>query len=118
MSGQPSARLRADFWVSAYLRRCGVEDVVAVQRRRGSPEAGAIFIKIDRLDGTAALIGPAPQSEAEPDGERRFALMHKDPWVETPDVEKMIARELRFDSDLWLIEVEDRQGRSFLELRE
>ncbi|WP_125901282.1 DUF1491 family protein, partial [Methylobacterium indicum] len=35
------ARLRSDFWVAAHLRRCAVEGVSAVQRRRGAPEAGA-----------------------------------------------------------------------------
>ena len=29
------ARLRSDFWVSAYLRRCAIEGVDAVLRRRG-----------------------------------------------------------------------------------
>ena len=48
-------RLRSDIWVSAYLRRCAAQGVVAVLRRRGAAEAGAIFVKLDRLDGTAAL---------------------------------------------------------------
>ena len=65
-------RLRADFWVSAYLRRCALEGAVAVLRRRGAAEAGAIFVKVDRLDGAAALYGPAPQSEAHENGERLF----------------------------------------------
>jgi hypothetical protein len=32
------------------------------------------------------------------------------------DVEERMQRELRFDSDLWLVEVDDRAGRHFLEL--
>jgi len=38
-------RLKSGIWVSAYLRRCQVEGVMAVLRRRGSEEAGAIFIR-------------------------------------------------------------------------
>ena len=56
-------RLRADIFVSAYIRRCEVENVVAMLRKRGAAEAGAIFVKVDRLDGTAALYGPALQTE-------------------------------------------------------
>src|SRR4051812_48583448 len=67
------ARLRSDFWVSAYLRRCGVEGVEAVLRKRGAAEAGAIFVKVDHLDGTASLFGPAPQSFLDDSGERMFA---------------------------------------------
>jgi hypothetical protein len=34
------------------------------------------------------------------------------------DAEDRIRRELNFDSDLWLIEVEDREGRDFLDRME
>jgi hypothetical protein len=108
------ARLRSDFWVSAYLRRCALEGVDAVLRRRGAAEGGAIFLKIDRLDGTAALYGPAPQSLfGAGDDQRLFA-----PALDgaTGDVEERIRREMKFDPDLWLIESDDRQGRHFLDL--
>jgi hypothetical protein len=106
------ARLRSDFWVSAYLRQRSVAGVVAVLRRRGAAEAGAIVIKVDMLDGQVRLFGPAPPSfdRPEADGgpvERRFEeLMVADPAA----VEDRLVRELRFDPDLWIIEVEDRSG--------
>jgi hypothetical protein len=109
------ARLTADFFVSALLRRCAAEDAVAVLRRRGAAEAGAVFVKVDRLDGTADLYGPAPQAlVGEGRGERLFA-----PLLTTAfpgDVEERMRREIRFDSDLWLVEIEDRAGRCFLDL--
>ncbi len=108
------ARLRSDFWVSAYLRRCGVEGVEAVLRRRGAAEAGAIFVKVDHLDGTASLYGPAPQLFVDDSGERLFAAVLQ--GVTPLDVEEKVQRELRFDSDLWLVEVDDREGRHFLDL--
>lgn len=111
-------RLRSDFWVSAHLRRLGIEGIPAVQRRRGSPEAGAIFVKVDRLDGTADLYSPAPQAlfEAEESGDRRFTALVTGG---TPlDVEERLTKEIRFDSDLWIIEIDDREGRHFLELVE
>jgi hypothetical protein len=99
--------LRSDFWVSAYLRQRASAGVVAVLRRRGAAEAGAIFIKVDRLDGTARLFAPAPPDLDAPVGERRFELvLEGDPLA----IEDRIGRELRFDSDLWLVEVEDRTG--------
>src|SRR5208282_1952716 len=104
-------RLRADIWVSAYLRRCASEGVAAVLRRRGSPEAGAIFVKIDRLDGFSALFSPAPQSEAREGYDRLFARAHREDWLENEKIEAKLAREISFDSDLWVIEVEDRKGR-------
>ena len=110
-------RLRADIFVSAYLRRCAVEDVSAVLRRRGAAEAGAIFVKIDRLDGMAALYGPAPQTETAARGvDRLWARTHREDWIPVPDVEERLTKEIRFDPDLWIIEVDDRQGRVFLDL--
>jgi hypothetical protein len=108
-------RLRADIWVSAYLRRCAVEGAYAVLRRRGAAEAGAILVKIDRLDGTTALFGPAPQSELKDGEDRLFSRLHKAEWIDPPDAEARLKREIGFDPDLWIVEVEDRKGRSFLD---
>lgn len=108
-------RLRSDIWIAAYLRRCDVEGVTAVLRRRGAAEAGAIFVKVDRLDGACALFGPAPQSEVDHDA-RLFARMHKEEWVDPATAEARLAREIGFDSDLWIVEVEDRMGRNFLDI--
>lgn len=102
-------RLRADFWVSAYLRRlnAGLAST-AVLRRRGALEAGAVYVKLDRLDGRVAVYGPAPQTEDL--GERRFIRIHKAEWIEEPDAEARLARALTFDPDLWIVEVETREG--------
>ena len=110
-------RLRSDIWVSAYLRRCAAQGVVAVLRRRGAAEAGAIFVKLDRLDGTAALYGPAPPVEEMPQGvDRLFTRMHVAESLTSADVEARLARQREFDSDIWIVEVEDRSGRPFLDL--
>jgi hypothetical protein len=110
-------RLRSDIWVAGYLRRAAVEGASAVLRRRGAAEAGAIWVKVDRLDGSAALYQPAPQSETSERGvERLWASAHPSEWIAAAEIEARIAREISFDSDLWLIEVEDRQGRCWLDL--
>lgn len=110
-------RLRSDIFVSALIRRAEIEGAAAVLRRRGSAEAGAIFVKLDRLDGRAALFGPAPQSEDMPDGvDRLFARVHAQEWLDPVDAEARMKREVIFDPDLWIVEIEDRAGRTFLEL--
>lgn len=107
------ARLTSDFWVSAYLRQAALDGLVAVLRRRGAREAGAIFVKLDRLNGTAALYGPAPQSLADETGTRRFQmLLDADPG----SIEERVEKERRFDPDLWLIEIENRAGDPRLDL--
>jgi hypothetical protein len=114
-------RLRSDIWVAAYLRRCAVEGASAVLIRRGAPEAGAIFVKVDRLNGEAALYGPAPQTLAfdlAPGVDRVFTRLHKTEWIASAEAERRLEREIGFDPDLWIVAVEDRDGRNWLELAE
>lgn len=111
-----SARLTSEFWVAAYLRRVMGEGAFAALRRRGAAEAGAIFVKLDLLDGRARLYGPAPQTLAAEDGTRRFARLHRDEDITPLEAEERLAKEARFDSDLWIVEIEDRAGRSFLDI--
>lgn len=110
-------RVKSGIWVAAYVRRAYVEGAFAVVRRRGADEAGAVFIKIARLDGTAELFGPAPQTafdEARP-ADRAFVSCMKVQPAPEADVEAYLAREIKFDPDVWIVEVEDRAGRSFLD---
>ena len=107
-------RLRSDIWVAAYLRRVASEGAVAVLRKRGSTEAGAIFVVLDRLDGRAALFAPGPADESL--GERRWLRAHAADWLDTSEIETRLTREMRVDPDLWVVEVENREGLHWLDL--
>jgi hypothetical protein len=108
-------RLKSALWVAGYLRRCQVEGCSAVVRRRGAEEAGAIFIRVCRLDGTSDLFGPAPQSALEPGAsDRIFAACLPSQPAPDAEIETRLSRETKFDPDLWVVEVEDRAGRNFL----
>ena len=112
-------RLRSDIWVAAYLRRCRVEGVSAVLRRRGAAEAGAIFVKVDHLNGSATLYGPAPQSVAAdaPRGvDRIFARVHVGPCIGSDEAEARLKREIAFDPDVWIVEVENGVDGAWLDL--
>ena len=112
-------RLKSAIWVAAYIRRCNVEGAFAAVRRRGAEDAGAIFIKLNRLDGTAELFAPAPQTafdDARP-ADRAFSRSFGKEPVPEPKVEDKLAKEARFDPDVWIVEVEDRAGRHFIDQR-
>ncbi|MGH6726785.1 MAG: DUF1491 family protein [Pseudolabrys sp.] len=111
-------RLKSGIWVAAYLRRCHIEGAFAAVRRRGAEEAGAVFIKINRLDGTGTLYGPAPQTafdEAQPADRMFAATLGGDKPATEADIEARLLREIRFDPDVWIVEAEDRAGRNFLD---
>jgi hypothetical protein len=111
-------RLKTALWVAAYIRRCHVEGVFGVVRRRGAEEAGAVFVRVSRLDGTSDLFGPAPQSafgEAE-GAARAFTPSLASQSAPDADVEAYLARQVKFDPDAWIVEIEDRSGRNFLDV--
>ena len=110
-------RLKSGIWVAAYIRRCEAEGAFAAVRRRGAEEAGAIFIKLNRLDGSAEIYGPAPQTafEGSHPGDRAFSPGLPAQPVPDADAESYLTRQIRFDPDVWIVEVEDRTGRHFLD---
>lgn len=111
-------RLKSSIWVAAYVRRCHIEGAFAAVRRRGAEEAGAVYIKINRLDGTGVLYGPAPQAvfdEAQPAGRIFTIILGAQAPVPEADIEARLVREVRYDPDVWIVEVEDRAGRHFLD---
>ena len=83
-----------------------------LRRRGGEPRPARSSSRSSRLDGTASLYGPAPQSLLDEDqGGRLFTpLLEAAPAL---DIEDRMRREIRFDPDLWWIEIEDRAGRHF-----
>jgi hypothetical protein len=110
-------RLKSSIWVAAYLRRCQTANVFGAVRRRGAEEAGAVFIKVALLDGHAVLYVPAPQTVYDDSRpiERLFIPTSKQPLPEQ-SVEERLQKEIRFDPDAWIVEIEDRAGRHFLDL--
>jgi len=108
-------RLRSEIWVKAYLRRCAREGAAAVLERRGDGDAGAIYIKVSQLDGTAQLFAPAPAGLAGAQEERRWQRGLKGAASTEAEVDQQLARQIGFDPDLWVVAVEDRRGRHFLD---
>jgi len=111
-------RLKTALWVAAWLRRCQVEGLFPVVRRRGAEEAGAVFVRISRLDGTSDLFGPAPQSafDAAAGKGRAFAPSLAAQPAPDESVEAYLARQIKYDPDAWIIELDDSKGRNFLDI--
>ncbi|MFN0113786.1 MAG: DUF1491 family protein [Paracoccaceae bacterium] len=104
-----TTRLTADFWVHAYLRRLGLAHIPAYVTARGDATAGAVLVKCATLDGRAeALV----RSFDLASGEAAWVRLAEGPEAE---VDAMIARQRRRDPDLWVIEVEARDGRTLLD---
>jgi hypothetical protein len=108
-------RLKSDIWVQAFLRRWFADGNFGAVLRKGAPEAGAVYIVVNRLDGTASVFGPAPGPAYDDNGDRRWAAAVPQP-IAAMDVGALIARFERVDPDIWVIEIEDRSGSGGLAL--
>jgi hypothetical protein len=103
-------RLKSGLFVRALIRRAEIGGAQAYVVRKGSEEAGAIFLKVSRLDGTCVVLSQA----RGPDGEPAWAHA----LGESTDDAKASAyfeRQIKFDPDLWIVEIEDRDGRAFVD---
>jgi hypothetical protein len=108
-------RLKTEIWVKAYLRRCAGAGVDAVLVRRGDGDAGVVYIKVSRLDGTASLYGPAPAGLEGSREDRQFQSSFAREVVPEAEADAYLARQIDYDADVWIVAVDDRQGRHFLE---
>lgn len=102
-------RVTTDFWVSALVKRIFSGGGFAAIIKRGSTEAGAVFIVMRDRMGGAALFGPAPQTSydtAKPDD--RFFVRHE--LADEQALDARLEKEKRFDPDIWVVEIEPGQG--------
>ena len=125
-------RLKSEIWVSAHMRLAVTNGAMATVIDKGDIDACAIYIQTLDGKGEARLYGPthspnhwpnhgANQSNANEDLTERYwrlLIHHEDkepPFAENPNpIDDYLSRQRRFDPDIWVIEIEDREGRHFL----
>jgi hypothetical protein len=106
--------VKSAVWVYAHLRRCNARGLFATLARRGADEAGSIYVRIDRLDGSGLLLGPAPGPAYDHRGERRWVKLIADSPVSARSIDDYLRRLESIDPDIWILEIEDRHGTAML----
>ena len=102
-------RLTSDLWVSAYLTRLRLADIPAYITAKGDPTAGAVIVKVATLNGQARAFQRSFDLKSDT---RIWVTLTEGPEAE---VDALITRQRSRDPDLWVIELEDRQGRTLLD---
>jgi hypothetical protein len=103
-------RLKSGIFVRALIRRAEVAGAQAYVVRKGAEEAGAVFLKVSRLDGMCTVLTQARDGEGD--------LVWTRPLGEScdePKAAQYLERQIKFDPDLWIVEIEDREGRAFVD---
>src|ERR1043165_1681871 len=102
-------RCKSAFDVRPLIGRCEGPGPAAYLVRRGAEEAGAVFVKLNRLDGTCTVLSPARRGEE---------FIWTGPLAEATDEKRSadyFAKQIRIDPDIWIVEIEDRAGRTFVD---
>jgi hypothetical protein len=101
--------LSTDIWVGALIRRAEIGGAFAVVVRKGDPRAGAVLVKVlNRTDRSVRLFSEATRG----DGERIW--MQPVASTQETDLDAYVERTARIDPDVWVVEIDDREGRHFL----
>jgi hypothetical protein len=109
-------RVTAELWVKAHIRKCGLHAIPATVVRRGDDTAGAIFIKVNHLGPGCMVLAPASSMDSSNlDGGRKWRRALGNDLVPEAEADAYIARQWNMDPDLWVLEIEDREGRHLLE---
>ena len=104
-----SLRLDTDIWVYALVRRANLGGASAVIARKGDARGGAVLVKLfNPRTREATLLTEAMRG----DGERIW--MRPVPSSDEAEIDKYVERSARIDPDLWVVEIEDAEGRHFL----
>ena len=102
-------RLATGFWVAAYLNRLRLSEISAYVTAKGDPTAGAVIVKVATLDGHARAFQRSFDLTADA---RIWVTLAEGPESE---VDALLARQKSRDPDLWVIELEDKAGRTLLD---
>jgi len=104
-------RLSSQVWIDALRRRAELAGAGVFILHKGDPARGDVLVKVACLDGTARAYVPSFDPEGDGGCED---LARRGVSREEPEIDGYIARARARDPDLWVIEIEDRDGRHFL----
>ena len=107
-------RVTTEIWVSALCRRATAQGAFAYITHKGAASAGAVFVMTSDMAGCASLYSPALQGYYEKGShDRSFECLFKS--VPESEIHAKLESELKFDPDIWIVEIEDKDQRHFIE---
>ncbi len=108
------ARIPTELWVKAHLRRLSAQGLPAVIAQRGAPHGGMVILKVNRLENGCRVL----TQTRDLDGVLSWMPALKGELVPEREADDYISRQTARDPDLWVVEVEARDGEHGFEGRE
>jgi len=103
------SRLIADFWVHAHIAVLRTHNIAAYVIRRGDNTSGAVLVRINFLDGQSQVYAQSHDTQGNR-GWRALGAKQEDEAIDAT-----INKQVSYDPDIWILEIEDKEGRHFLD---
>jgi len=100
-------RLKTKIQVMAAVRLCTRHAIPIVVARRGDEDAGTILIKLNQLERGFTVLAQTRTAL----GDLAWLKATGDAPVDEQTADAYIARQVKRDPDLWVVEIEDREAR-------
>jgi hypothetical protein len=104
------SQIRTEIWVQALLRRAQVAGAMGLVVKKGDIDAGVVLLQVSHLDGRVDFYAPV----TDMDGQRIWTRPLGSEPTDDARIRAYCTRRMEDDPDLWLVEIEDREGRHFL----
>lgn len=104
-------RLPTKLWVDAHIRRCDTQSIPIYVIQKGEDSRGVVMVKIVISMRECKLF----TQMRDMDGKMVWINAFESDIVTEAEADQRIAQEKQYDPDLWVIEVESRDGTNPLE---
>jgi len=100
------ARLNADLYIKAHLAQCSQRGIGAYVVHKGDARGGTLLLKINMFrDGCKVL-----RQTSDMEGNTTFDTAFEGRAVEEHEADDYIRRQIGYDEDLWVVEIESPDG--------
>ena len=96
-------RLKSGFWIQAQIRLCSIANLPTYVVRKGDEDAGAIFVRLNKLDGTSRIFSQTRDLT----GEIAWSQAGNGEPMDDMTAFEYLEKQQKYDPDLWILEIED-----------
>ncbi len=99
-------RLPAELWIKAHVRRCMVDGIPATVVHRGEKNSGTLILKLHHIGAGVKLLTQTRDLE----GAIAWMPGLGGELVPEAEADAYIERAVKRDPDVWVVEIESRDG--------
>lgn len=101
-------RLKTSLWVNVQKRYCDSNNLPFYVLKKGEKSAGAVLIKVNYMNGSCRVYNQITNINGELGWQ---SLSEDNTPVPESRAEKYVCNQIKFDPDLWVIEIEDNRNK-------